>query len=320
MPAPRLVAHRRRTTAASHVEAADECCLIEAARRALQTPAARVDRVGYIEDRQALDRVVRQYQQLCRAAATRWGRGALREDAEAAANEGLLHAIRSWRPEGGSRFLSWAVWSVRAAVQRLRQEMAEHRERGNNISLVVNEALRLGRHCGYADLATLARDEALLRRAVGTVHTPPAGPPVLQAATTAQRVAGLRAALLARLPKGRLDAAPRGGDGEPAAAWSRWLADAAPLARLDAADEEAARGRLLRKTLSRCTPRERVVLEGHLLHGETLAQVGQRLGITRQRAQQIEATALRRLRAEAAQIAADAFAGGLAEAALALPA
>jgi len=213
--------------------------------------------------------VARRYQQ----------RGLPLDDLVQEGTVGLLRAIDLFDPARGYKFSTYAVWWIKQAMRRAlaRQVLVAH----------VPDNVQMER-------ARLARQAHALHAALG--HPP--SPADLAAATglPRARVDALVAPLPAPVPLDQLM-----GDGE-----TTTLGDLLPDPAADRPDAEAeahALAAAVRTALAGLTPRDRAILAARYgLDGappRTLHEIGQQLGLTRERVRQIEAKALTRLRGPA---------------------
>jgi RNA polymerase primary sigma factor len=224
---------------------------------------------------EARERLVRFNLRLALSIARRYaGRGLPLEDLMQEGTLGLLRAAERYDPDLGFRFSTYATWWIRQAVRRALVEQ------GRSVRLPEHLVGLLGR----LQRAALAIEQE---------HGRPATAAELAAAleTTVEKV---EAALKASLMPASLDA-PVTEDG---ATLAEVVADDGPTAN-EVAEDRALRT-AVRDALNKLTDRERLVIElRHGLDGKpprTLAEVGEALHISRERARQLEAQALRKLR------------------------
>jgi RNA polymerase primary sigma factor len=191
-------------------------------------------------------------------------------------NVGLVTAARKFDPEQGVKFISYAVWWIRQAILAA---LANH---GRSVRVPLNRA---------SDLARIFREKERLKQELGREPNPEE----LSKATdlTPELIESLQTLNAAEI---RLDAPI--GDSEDSQLVERFINEEA------AEPEQDVEGRLLseavRGALDTLEPRDAKVLRLYFgLDGErehTLEEIGNMLGVTRERIRQLRDRALRRLR------------------------
>jgi RNA polymerase primary sigma factor len=203
-------------------------------------------------------------------------------------NVGLVTAARKFDPEQGVKFISYAVWWIRQAILA---SLANH---GRAVRVPLNRA---------SDLARIFREKERLKQEKGREPTTDE----LAEAThlTPELVESLQTLNAAEI---RLDAPI--GDSEDSQLVERFITEEA------AEPEVEVEGRLLTETitdaLSTLEARDAKVLRLYFgLEGErehTLEEIGNMLGVTRERIRQLRDRALRRLREGEKGTALESFA------------
>jgi RNA polymerase primary sigma factor len=191
-------------------------------------------------------------------------------------NVGLVTAARKFDPEQGVKFISYAVWWIRQAILA---SLANH---GRAVRVPLNRA---------SDLARIFREKERLKQEKGRE---PSTDELAEATNlTPELVESLQTLNAAEI---RLDAPI--GDSEDSQLVERFITEEA------AEPEVEVEGRLLTETitdaLSTLEARDAKVLRLYFgLEGErehTLEEIGNMLGVTRERIRQLRDRALRRLR------------------------
>jgi len=203
-------------------------------------------------------------------------------------NVGLVTAARKFDPDQGVKFISYAVWWIRQAILA---SLANH---GRAVRVPLNRA---------SDLARIFREKERLKQELRREPTSEE----LSVATdlTPELVESLQTLNAAEI---RLDAPI--GDSEDSQLVERFVTEEASEPEMEV------EGRLLGETISEALEtleaRDAKVLRLYFgLEGErehTLEEIGNMLGVTRERIRQLRDRALRRLREGAKGIALESFA------------
>ena len=247
-------------------------------RYALLTPAeedaiARRARAG---DKEALAQLVRANLRFVVSVAKRYqNRGLAFADLVQEGNVGMVTAATKFDPDQGVKFISYAVWWIRQAI------LASLARQSRSVRLPLNRATELSR---------VLRVSEELKQQLGRDPTPDeiAGPAELEVSTVEMLLA-------LNVPEVRLDAPV--GEGEDSQLIDRFLVDESDA-------EEAVDATLLKEhvaqALQNIRPRDARVLRLYYgLQGEsehTLEQIGQLLGVTRERVRQLRDRALQDIR------------------------
>jgi RNA polymerase primary sigma factor len=191
-------------------------------------------------------------------------------------NLGLMTAARKFDPDRGVKFISYAVWWIRQAVQAA---IARH---GRPVRVPLNRT---------ADLSRLGRTTTLLKDRLGRMPTTEE-----LARATGLTVEAVRSLSALNSEAVRLDHPTRDGEGneriERFSTGDQESTDASTLVNSQTRDIELA--------LATLPPRDAKVLrlyfglEGGREH--TLEEIGSMLGVTRERVRQLRDRALKRLR------------------------
>ena len=203
-------------------------------------------------------------------------------------NVGLVTAARKFDPDQGVKFISYAVWWIRQAI------LASLANQGRAVRVPLNRA---------SDLARIFREKERLKQELRREPSPEE----LSKATdlTPELVESLQTLNAAEI---RLDAPI--GDSEDSQLVERFITEEA------AEPEMEVEGRLLTEAISEALEtleaRDAKVLRLYFgLEGErehTLEEIGNMLGVTRERIRQLRDRALRRLREGAKGDALESFA------------
>ncbi len=203
-------------------------------------------------------------------------------------NVGLVTAARKFDPEQGVKFISYAVWWIRQAILAA---LANH---GRSVRVPLNRA---------SDLARIFREKERLKQELG--REPTAEELSVATDLTPELVESLQTLNAAEI---RLDAPI--GDSEDSQLVERFITEEA------AEPEIEVESRLLTEAvsdaLSTLDARDAKVLRLYFgLEGErehTLEEIGNMLGVTRERIRQLRDRALRRLREGGKGAALESFA------------
>ena len=267
-------------------------------------------------DATAMARLLKQHKRFAMMLARRYRTVALPdEDTEAAAMEGLVDAVRTYRPDRGANLMSWATWQVRASIQRALRESSEHRTANSDYATAKRMLLERARqkcHRGWDDIL---RDTALIEEvAVATLRGRADGalPPERRRALADRLRAVIRACGPKVYPMALHDACDTLDPDKRAHARIFGTPDDEAERVAMERSRAAACCRIFDAMAADCTPRERGVLDMRMRQNCTLQATAETLGVTRQGVQQIEQRLLRRFRANRARYAA-VLAGGDAE-------
>ncbi|HAL84384.1 MAG TPA: RNA polymerase sigma factor RpoH [Rhodobiaceae bacterium] len=203
-------------------------------------------------------------------------------------NVGLMQAVKKFDAERGFRLATYAMWWIRASIQEY-----------------------ILRSWSLVKIGTTAAQKKLffnLRRLKGEINAIDGG------SMTPEQVAEIADRLGVQeneveMMDGRMSTgdqslnAPmrgRGAEGEDGGEWQDWLEDSADSqeAVLAETDELDARRQLLMAALATLNEREAAILQARRLQDEpeTLEQLSEKFGVSRERIRQIEARAFEKLR------------------------
>ncbi len=236
----------------------------------------RVARLAQAGDRESFELLIRSNLRFVISVAKRYqNRGMSFLDLIQEGNVGLVTAARKFDPDQGVKFISYAVWWIRQAI------LASLAKNGRPVRLPLNRA---------TELARVVRVREELRQSLG--RDPTTAEIAVEAALEPHTVDMLQAINVAEV---RLDAPVGASDDNKLA--ERFLVDESSL-------EDSVEAILLKQhvadALRTLRPRDaRVVRLYYGLQGEdqhTLEEIGQLLGVTRERVRQLRDRALRDLR------------------------
>jgi RNA polymerase primary sigma factor len=234
---------------------------------------ARLARAG---DNEALARLVRANLRFVVSVAKRYqNRGLSFADLVQEGNVGLVTAAKKFDPDQGVKFISYAVWWIRQAI------LAALARQSRSVRLPLNRA---------TELARVLRVSEGLKQELGRDPTSEeiAGPAELEVKTVEMLMA-------LNVPEVRLDAPV--GEGEDSQLIDRFLVAESDVE--DAVDASLLEERIA-LALQSIRPRDARVLRLYYgLQGEsehTLEQIGQLLGVTRERVRQLRDRALQDIR------------------------
>ncbi|MBK0401107.1 RNA polymerase factor sigma-32 [Limibaculum sp. M0105] len=240
-------------------------------------------------DEAALHRLVTAYMRLAISMAAKYRRyGAPMSDLIQEASVGLMKAASKFDPDRGVRFSTYAVWWIKASIQDYVMR---------NWSLVRTGSTSSQKSLFFNMRRVRARIEAELAHDGGEVTPADMRREIAEELGVPLRDVEMMEARLAGADFS-LNAQQAGEDGRE---WVETLEDEAP--RPDEVvtrrrDLGTARG-WLNDAFTALTPRERMIIGARKLadEPETLESLGEKLGLSKERVRQLEAQALRKMRA-----------------------
>jgi RNA polymerase sigma-32 factor len=236
-------------------------------------------------DTEALDRLLRAFEPLCRKLAKRYEGAAERNDLLQEARLGLLDAIRRYDPEHGTRLATYASFWIHERLRRYTTEtqpiVRVPRNTRQALSRMLEEAGRESAHDHSGDSGAIAR-------AVAERHG------------VDESVALMAQQLLGAGNIVSLDAPLAGDEGDRTQSRLDQLHDPAPTPENQVAEAHDTRvhtGRLM-QALSTLPDRKRQIIRDRHLSDRplTLEALAQRFGVSKERVRQLETAALRDLR------------------------
>ena len=253
--------------------------LRDVSRHELLTPEQEIElgRRAQAGDEDAVQRIVRANLRFVISVAKKYqNRGVSLIDLIQEGNVGLVTAARKFDPEQGVKFISYAVWWIRQAI------LSALANQGRAVRVPLNRA---------SDLARIFRERERLKQ---ELRRDPTNEELAAAAKlTPETVEQLQTLNAAEI---RLDAPI--GDSDDSQLVERFIVEEA--AEPEMAVEERMLSEQIERALDTLSPRDaRVlrlyfVLEGGREH--TLEEIGNLLGVTRERVRQLRDRALKRLR------------------------
>ena len=228
-------------------------------------------------DQEAMQELVRRNLRFVISVAKKYqNRGLPLTDLIGEGNVGLMTAARKFDPDQGVKFISYAVWWIRQAI------LSSLANQGRAVRVPLNRA---------SDLARIFRERERLKQ---ELRRDPTNEELADAAKlTPETVEQLQTLNAAEI---RLDAPI--GDSDDSQLVERFIVDEA--AEPEMAVEERMLSEQIERALDTLTPRDARVLrlyfglEGGREH--TLEEIGNMLGVTRERVRQLRDRALKRLR------------------------
>ena len=265
--------------------------LRDVSRHELLTPEQEIElgKRAQAGDEDAVQRLVRANLRFVISVAKKYqNRGVSLIDLIQEGNVGLVTAARKFDPDQGVKFISYAVWWIRQAI------LSSLANQGRAVRVPLNRA---------SDLARIFRERERLKQELRRDPTPEE---LAEAAKlTPETVAQLQTLNAAEI---RLDAPI--GDSDDSQLVERFISEEASEPEM--AVEERMLSEQIERALDTLTPRDARVLrlyfglEGGREH--TLEEIGNMLGVTRERVRQLRDRALKRLREGELGTALESFA------------
>ena len=265
--------------------------LRDVSRHELLTPEQEIElgKRAQAGDEDAVQRLVRANLRFVISVAKKYqNRGVSLIDLIQEGNVGLVTAARKFDPDQGVKFISYAVWWIRQAI------LSSLANQGRAVRVPLNRA---------SDLARIFRERERLKQELRRDPTPEE---LAEAAKlTPETVEQLQTLNAAEI---RLDAPI--GDSDDSQLVERFISEEA--AEPELAVEERMLSEQIERALDTLTPRDARVLrlyfglEGGREH--TLEEIGNMLGVTRERVRQLRDRALKRLREGELGTALESFA------------
>jgi len=265
--------------------------LREVSKHELITPEEEIElgRRARAGDEEAVQKLVRANLRFVISVAKKYqNRGVSLIDLIQDGNVGLVTAARKFDPDQGVKFISYAVWWIRQAIL---SSLANH---GRAVRVPLNRA---------SDLARIFRERERLKQELG--REPTTEELAAAAKLTPETLESLQTLNAAEI---RLDSPI--GDSDDSQLVERFILDEA--AEPEATVEERLMAEQIEKALDTLSPRDARVLrlyfglEGGREH--TLEEIGNMLGVTRERVRQLRDRALKRLREGELGTALESFA------------
>jgi RNA polymerase sigma-32 factor len=236
-------------------------------------------------DADALDRLLRAFEPLCRKLAKRYEGAAERNDLLQEARLGLLDAIRRYDPEHGTRLATYASFWIHERLRRYTTETQPIVRVPRNTRQALSRMLE---EAGRESAAEHAGDSGAVARAVAERHG------------VDESVALMAQQLLGAGNIVSLDAPLAGDDGDRTQSRLDQLHDPAPSPEhqvAEAHDNRVHTGRLMQALGTLPDRKAQIIRDRHLSDRPlTLEALAQRFGVSKERVRQLESAALRDLR------------------------